>query len=198
MRGVRNAWPEPEKENEMFGKAKAAEADQSPTPEQPPPRPSVARPAVKSEAEDAISSISSSMMLVGKLVGDGEVQVFGRLEGEIHAATVLIANGAIVEGNIVAQELTVGGRVKGTIHGNRVVLNGTAVVEGDIFHRSLAIEENARFEGSSRREDHVVDTPPSVHVKPSAPEPIGQPQVAMIDGNGKFNGVSEKAELHPD
>jgi cytoskeletal protein CcmA (bactofilin family) len=38
-------------------------------------------------------------------------------------------------------------------------LNGTAVVEGDIFHRSLSIEENARFEGSLKREDNAVDVP---------------------------------------
>jgi cytoskeletal protein CcmA (bactofilin family) len=43
----------------------------------------------------------------------------------------------------------IGGRVHGTIHANRVKLNGRAIVEGDIFHRSLSIDENARFEGKS-------------------------------------------------
>ena len=52
-----------------------------------------------------------------------------------------------------------GGRVHGTIHANRVKLNGSAIVEGDIFHRSLSIDENARFEGSSRREETVTDAP---------------------------------------
>ena len=36
-------------------------------------------------------------------------------------------------------------------------LNSTAVVEGDIYHRSLAIEENAQFEGMSRRQENVID-----------------------------------------
>jgi cytoskeletal protein CcmA (bactofilin family) len=43
-------------------------------------------------------------------------------------------------------------RVKGTIRANRVKLNSTAVVDGDIYHWSLAIEENAPFEGMSRRD----------------------------------------------
>ena len=73
--------------------------------------------------------------------------------------TVLINEGAKVEGDVVADELTIAGRVKGTIHANRVKLNSTAVVEGDIFHRSLSIEENARFEGSSKREENAVDVP---------------------------------------
>jgi cytoskeletal protein CcmA (bactofilin family) len=99
------------------------------------------------------------MTIVGKIAGEGSVQIFGRVEGELHASTVLISQGAEVEGDIVADDLTVGGRVKGTVHANRVKLNSTAVVEGDIFHRSLSIEENARFEGSSRREDAEIDAP---------------------------------------
>jgi cytoskeletal protein CcmA (bactofilin family) len=47
--------------------------------------------------------------------------------------------------------------VKGTIHAHRVKLIGSAVVEGDIFHRSLSIDENARFEGSSRREETAME-----------------------------------------
>src|SRR5262245_12354726 len=73
--------------------------------------------------------------------------IFGHVEGEVQASTVEIGDGAQVEGDIVAEELTIGGRVKGTIHANRVELNSTAVVEGDIYHRSLSLEENAQFEG---------------------------------------------------
>jgi cytoskeletal protein CcmA (bactofilin family) len=90
-----------------------------------------------------------------------------------------------MEGDVVAEELTIGGHVKGTIHANRVKLNSTAVVEGDIFHRTLAIEENARFEGSSRRQENVIDTPSRVQ----ANRP--QPQDVPIDGNGKGNGASD-------
>jgi cytoskeletal protein CcmA (bactofilin family) len=61
-------------------------------------------------------------------------------------------------GDVVAEELTINGHVKATIHANRVKLGGTGVVEGDIFHRTLAIEENARFEGTSRRSENAIDT----------------------------------------
>jgi hypothetical protein len=51
----------------------------------------------------------------------------------------------------------IGGRVKGTIHAHRVKLIGSAVVEGDILHRSLSVDENARFEESSRREETAME-----------------------------------------
>jgi cytoskeletal protein CcmA (bactofilin family) len=69
----------------------------------------------------------------------------------------VIAEGAEMLGDVVAEELTVGGHIKGTIHANRVKLSSTGVVEGDIFHRTLAIEENARFEGTSRRNENTID-----------------------------------------
>jgi cytoskeletal protein CcmA (bactofilin family) len=104
-----------------------------------------------------VSSISSTITIVGKISGKGTVRVSGRVEGELHASTVLIDDGAQVEGDIVAEELTIGGCVKGTIHANRVKLIGSAMVEGDIFHQSLSIHENARFEGSSRREETAIE-----------------------------------------
>ena len=136
-------------------------------------------------ATEAISSISSGLSIVGKIVGNGRLAIFGHVEGEVHASTVQIGDGAHVEGNIVAEELTIGGRVKGTIRANRVKLNSTAVVEGDIYHRSLAIEENAQFEGmSTRRQENAIDTPSL------DPANISQARPVLNDGDRKGNGAS--------
>jgi cytoskeletal protein CcmA (bactofilin family) len=85
------------------------------------------------------------------------VQVFGRIEGELRASDLLISDGAQVEGNVIAQDLTVCGSVKGTIRAVRVRLQNGGAVEGDIFHRSLAIDENSLFEGSSRRVENPTE-----------------------------------------
>ena len=142
-------------------------------------------PAVVTSAVPQVSSISSGLSIVGKIVGDGAVTIFGHVKGELRASTVVIAEGADMEGEVSAEELTIGGHVKGTIHANRVKLNRTAVVEGDIFHRTLAIEENARFEGTSRRSENKIDTPPRVQMNRA------QPQAASTDGKGKGNGAPD-------
>jgi cytoskeletal protein CcmA (bactofilin family) len=80
----------------------------------------------------------------------------------VHASNVVIAEGAQIVGDVFAEELTVGGHLKGTVRANRVKVNSTGVVEGDIFHRTLAIEENARFEGTSRRSENAIETPSRV------------------------------------
>src|SRR4029077_16106475 len=123
------------------------------------------RSAVASSTTPEVSSISSGLSIVGKIVGHGALTIFGQLEGELRASTVVLAEGAQMEGDVVAEELTIGGYVKGTVHANRVKLNSTAVVEGDIYHRSLAIEENAQFEGMSRRQEDVISMPSIVPAK---------------------------------
>ncbi len=128
------------------------------------------------------------MTIVGKMSGDGTVNVFGRIEGELHGSTIVIAEGAEIEGDLVAEDLTIGGRVKGIVHASRVKLNSTAIVEGDIFHRSLAIEENARFEGSSRREDDIIDTPRVPLGRASAQ---AQTNIAATESKLKLNGAPD-------
>ena len=165
----------------MFGKSKgnAADTNRDSSSVQEAKRSIVGHSA----APEGSSSISSGLSIVGKIVGEGTLEIFGHVEGEVHASTVQIGDGAKVEGNIVADELTIGGRVKGTIHANRVKLNSTAVVEGDIYHRSLAIEENAQFEGMSRRQENVIDTPSLVPAKRSLAH--------AINVNGQGNGASD-------
>jgi cytoskeletal protein CcmA (bactofilin family) len=128
--------------------------------------------SVKPPPSEASSSISSGLSIVGNIVGDGKLAIYGRVEGEVRASAVQIGNGAEVVGNIVADELTVGGRVKGTIRANRVKLIGTAVVEGDIHHRTLAMEENAQFEGMSKRQENAINTPSLVPAKRSQAQAI--------------------------
>jgi cytoskeletal protein CcmA (bactofilin family) len=175
----------------MFGKSKDGSAEGERTVTSIPQRPLAPAPAANTS--DEVSSISAGMTVVGKISGDGTVKIFGRIEGELRASTVLIAEGAEVEGDIVADDLSVGGQVKGTIRANRVKLNGTAQVEGDIFHRSLSIEENARFEGSSKREDAALDTPRI---------PLGrtpsqmQSHATAAEGNSKVNGAPD-AHVNP-
>jgi cytoskeletal protein CcmA (bactofilin family) len=168
-----------EQEGDMFGKSKgdAAVEDRDIRSAQ-----ELRRSTATPGASEATSSISSGLSIIGKIVGHGAVTIFGHVDGELHASTVVIAEGGKVEGDIVAEELTISGRVEGTIHANRVQLKSTAVVAGDIFHRSLAVEENAQFEGGSRRLKDAIDTSSRVQTNRN------QPQTASADISAGANG----------
>ena len=163
----------------MFGKAKGSSHEKG---ERLPPASQLQEltPASLSESDSAeVSCIGPGMTVVGKISSEGTLNVFGRVEGELHASIVQISDGAQVEGAIAAQELTIGGRFKGTIQADRVKLTSSAVVEGEIHHRSLEIEENAWFAGVSRPEEASASR---------VTDPRSPIQLVPTDGNRQIDG----------
>ena len=95
------------------------------------------------------SIIASDMTVVGDLETDGVVRIEGRVKGAVRVgAQVLVAAGAVIEGDLHTQEAVIAGQVKGGIHATeRVELQATAVVNGDILTSRIAIVEGAKVSG---------------------------------------------------
>jgi cytoskeletal protein CcmA (bactofilin family) len=55
---------------------------------------------------EEVASLSSGLTIVGKIIGRGALTIFGHVEGELRASTVVIAEGAEMLGDVVAEELT--------------------------------------------------------------------------------------------
>ena len=118
-----------------------------------PATPPAPRKAAGAKAASTRSVIDAWLTIRGDLESEGEVQVDGKVNGDIRCAHLVVGKDAIIAGNIIAEEVIVRGKVKGTIRAYSVTLQDTAVVESEIYHKSLAIEQGACFEGISRRRD---------------------------------------------
>jgi len=129
--------------------------------------------ATKKSGRD--SCIGTGMSIVGKIECNGPAQVFGRIEGELRASDLLVGDSATIDGSVIAQNVTVCGRIKGTIRAVRVKLQNGGAVEGDIFHRSLSIDEDSLFEGSSRRVENPTEIPSSIDAKAPQTKDIQSP-----------------------
>lgn len=97
------------------------------------------------------SIISADLHVVGDLRSDGEIQIDGKLDGDIHTRSLLIGETAIVKGHIVADHVRVHGSVEGQIKARSVSLAKKAHVIGDILHEDLSIETGAFLEGHCKR-----------------------------------------------
>ena len=104
------------------------------------------------------SVIDAWLTITGNLQSEGEVQVDGKIQGDIRCAHLTVGRDAMVTGNITAEEVVVRGKVKGVIRANRVILQDSAQVDSEIFHNKLSIEEGACFEGTSQRSDDPLNT----------------------------------------
>ena len=96
------------------------------------------------------SVIDSWVVITGSLLSHGEVQVDGRIIGDICCTHLIVGEDATITGSIIAQEVFVRGAVAGTIRANRVILQESARVDSEIYHQLLSIEEGARFHGRAR------------------------------------------------
>ena len=128
----------------------------------------IGRPAATSgrTGQTSQSQIGTDLTIIGNLVSKGEVHIDGEVQGDLHAANIVVGESARITGGIVADEVIVRGTVMGSIRGKRVVLQSSSKVEGDIFHSQLAIEQGAFFEGKSRR----MDDPTAGVQRPEVPQ----------------------------
>src|SRR4051812_24057275 len=121
-------------------------------PASPPPAP--AAPQAAKRGRPAPSIISADMVIQGSINSAGDVQIDGRLEGDVRSAGLVIGDQAEIQGEISAEEVNVRGKVMGRIRARRVLLAATAHVEGDILHEALSVEAGAFFEGNCRHSDN--------------------------------------------
>ncbi len=110
--------------------------------------------AAKRNMKSAPSIISADMTVTGSVDAAGEIQIDGKVEGDIQTGSLTIGEKATVHGEIVCDEVIVRGRVIGSLRANRVQLSSTSHVEGDILHSALAVETGAFFEGNCRHSDN--------------------------------------------
>lgn len=97
------------------------------------------------------SILSSDLVVTGDLNSDGEIQVDGKIIGDINTKSLLVGKTADVKGEIKADDVRVHGTVDGQIKAHTVTLAKTAHVVGDILHVNLSIETGAFLEGLCKR-----------------------------------------------
>ncbi len=102
----------------------------------------------------APSIISADLVVTGTLTSSGDIQVDGKIEGNVNTSSLVIGDKAYIEGDVMAEDVIVRGRVKGSIRARKVLLASTCHVEGDILHEAFAVETGAFFEGNCRHADN--------------------------------------------
>lgn len=105
----------------------------------------------------APSIISEDVRLTGSLISQGEVQLDGRVDGDVKVSHLVIGNTGIVEGSVVADSVIVKGKIIGSLNAGKVTIEQTAEVHGDVYQETLSIEAGAVIEGNLKQR-HEAET----------------------------------------
>jgi cytoskeletal protein CcmA (bactofilin family) len=106
-------------------------------------------------SNNAPSIIGSDVVITGNIVTQGEIQLDGKVEGDIRSSALTIGESGIVVGSVSASEVIIKGTVKGQINARSIRLEKTSKVTGDLIHESLSIEAGAFIEGSLKHQKNA-------------------------------------------
>jgi cytoskeletal protein CcmA (bactofilin family) len=123
-------------------------------------RPNGPQASVSAPSSGEKSIIGNDLKIIGqglRIIGRGILQVDGEIEGDVHAAEVIVGEKGQVTGMVAGRQVVVRGKVSGVICGQTVALQASSQVDGDIHHMSFAIEQGAQFDGRSRRAKNEAD-----------------------------------------
>jgi len=91
--------------------------------------------------------IQDDLTIIGDLQTDGQIEVDGRVIGNVSGRSVIVGEHGQIEGSILAEMVTIFGIAVGPVQANKVLLGNTAQVVGNIFHNELTVEPGAHHEG---------------------------------------------------
>ena len=118
-----------------------------------PEAPSKKSNPVRSNAVPSI--LGKDLVITGDIKTDGDIQIDGRLDGNIKAGNVTIGEQGAVNGKIIAQSLHVRGKVTGKVDSLTVELAETANVQADLTQDQLMIANGAFFDGKCTRKSSM-------------------------------------------
>ncbi|MCG7361917.1 polymer-forming cytoskeletal protein [Roseomonas sp. ACRSG] len=104
-------------------------------------------------AEPPAMLIAADSELEGRLRSRGAVRIEGVLRGELHAASVVVAPGGLIEGLVTVEHAQIDGTLRGTVVARDIEISRTAMVEAELVYEEIGIARGARVHGLHRRRE---------------------------------------------
>jgi cytoskeletal protein CcmA (bactofilin family) len=156
-----------------------------------------------------VTVIGQGIFLRGSIKGDGDVEIRGRIEGDVEVAgEVTISEGALVKADVTARRITVRGAVAGNLTGeDGVRLEEGARVVGDLRGAGIGIAEGALLRGNvqtgsagearprARQQASAARTP--ARVERIEPRKAPPPPPVVVKSTGREAAAAEERPAPP-
>lgn len=100
---------------------------------------------VGEDDNDSRNIIGKDTFVYGDLETKGNIRIDGKMEGNIKSALkIVLGRTAVMQGDVVANEIEVDGKLEGSIKAKeKLLLSSNSTVEGDIHSKILKVEAGA-------------------------------------------------------
>ena len=100
-----------------------------------------------SDQKFSSSILANSFSLKGSISCKGELQIDGRINGNLNGEKVILGPESVMDGTLIADEIIISGKFKGKIKGKSIRLDAGASVDAEITYEVLAIEDGSSING---------------------------------------------------
>lgn len=129
---------------------------------------------------ETVAIIGQATFIRGSVRGDGDLNVAGRIEGNIElSGEVVFEESALIKSSVSARRIVVRGAIAGDLTATEaIVLEAGARVVGDLSAARVSIDEGALFRGRIEMSDGAAHAKPAKTAARSEPRPAPAARVA--------------------
>lgn len=135
-----------------------AAVQSSPSRPTPVPSPAQGQHAGTSAATD-MSVVSRGLTIEGNLSGEDDIRIDGTVSGDIRSRTLIVSQGATVNGSVTAEMIELLGNINGQLNGKSVRIAGSGHLDGDVNYETLSIEGGAVVNGQLKHKSGQAAAP---------------------------------------
>ncbi len=150
-----------------------------------PPNGQKAEPPAPKAKGGTPALLSKDVIIDGDMTTTGDIQIDGRMKGNLDAGSVTVGREAVLEGDVRAEAIIIHGRLIGDIKARDVRIRHTAHVEGNITQEALVIEPGAFFDGACKQSSDPLDEYVP-NAKPVETPAVAGPMPAIAGGEAAF------------
>lgn len=98
--------------------------------------------------ETQLSVIGADILVTGDIEAEVDLQIEGRVVGDVHCATLILGERSSVTGNVSAKRVRVSGMVEGSVETIDLAIEAGARVKGEVTYSRLRIANGGLIEGT--------------------------------------------------
>jgi cytoskeletal protein CcmA (bactofilin family) len=136
--------------------------------------------------EGQVSVIGEGIAVHGNIEASVDLQIEGKVVGDVRCGTLLLGERAQINGNVRADRVRVAGTIEGSVETGDIALEATARVAGDLSYSRIRIANGAIVEGRLTHvaREELAETGGLRLVDSPQPQPQPQTQAARAQGAG--------------
>ena len=100
-----------------------------------------------SDQKFSSSILANSFSLKGSISCKGELQIDGRINGNLNGEKVILGPESVMDGTLTADEIIISGKFKGKIKGKSIRLEEGAFVDAEILMKFLQLKMDLQLMG---------------------------------------------------